>query len=68
MNWPSESKAAKRDRLTQWHKWFAWVPVRIGERMYWLETVDRKLFERVGTSYDGEQIEYYKSLYRAIGK
>lgn len=35
--------AAKKYKLTFWHKWFAWYPVRIGERDHrWLETVERR--------------------------
>lgn len=34
---------AKKEKLEQWHDWFAWYPVRIGsEDCRWLETVGRR--------------------------
>jgi hypothetical protein len=42
MRWASESWEAKHDRLGQWHRWFAWRPVRVGEQIAWLETVERR--------------------------
>lgn len=42
MRWASESYEARKDRLKLWHPWFAWFPVRIGERRVWLETVQRR--------------------------
>jgi hypothetical protein len=27
----------------QWHRWFAWYPVRIGEDTVWLETVEKRI-------------------------
>lgn len=34
---------AKRERLENWHRWFAWHPVRVGEKeCRWLEIVWRK--------------------------
>lgn len=42
MKWHSESIRAWADRVRQWNPWFAWLPVRIGERKVWLETVERK--------------------------
>ena len=38
-----ESAKAKVKRLEEWHSWFAWHPVRVGENdCRWLETVQRK--------------------------
>jgi hypothetical protein len=36
--------AERIDRRKQWHRWFAWFPVRIGEtrECLWLEYVERK--------------------------
>ena len=28
--------------LDQWHRWFAWYPVKISNKFYWLTTVLRK--------------------------
>lgn len=39
MNWYSETWQQKRDRLQRWHHWFAWHPVRVNTRIYWLETI-----------------------------
>lgn len=36
----------------QWHRVFAWWPVRIGSRWIWLEHYERKL-DRVGVWGDG---------------
>lgn len=41
MKWQSESWAAERARLEDWHGWFAWHPVRIGEQIVWLEHIER---------------------------
>jgi hypothetical protein len=48
MRWRSESWGTKLARLEQWHRWFAWHPVRIGEELLWLESV-----ERLGKSHGG---------------
>lgn len=54
MRWQSESIWAKIDRKKQWHKWFAWYPVRLlapdehsnqyidTEQKVWLEYVERR--------------------------
>lgn len=26
----------------QWHEWFAWRPVRVGDSLVWLERVERR--------------------------
>jgi hypothetical protein len=34
----------REERLSKWHKWFAWRPVRINdEHMVWLEFVFRRI-------------------------
>ena len=35
------SPQTKRQHITNWHEWFAWHPVRVGEYVYWLERVQR---------------------------
>lgn len=42
MNWYSETAEDALARKREWHRWFAWWPVRIGSRVYWLETVLRR--------------------------
>lgn len=42
MKWRSESVQECVARISQWHRWFAWYPVRIGSEIYWLETVERR--------------------------
>ena len=38
-----ETWAEKYKRLTQWHDYFAWRPVRISDHdCRWLETIQRK--------------------------
>lgn len=35
----------RETKLSKWHNWFAWYPVRINEReLAWLQTVKRKAF------------------------
>lgn len=43
-------KEIEAARLREWHDWFAWYPVRMGDNdCRWLETVERKWpFARVG--------------------
>lgn len=36
MQWEKQIYAERK-----WHKWFAWYPVSIGNRRYWLEYVER---------------------------
>jgi len=33
---------ARRNRLQQWHKYFAWLPMNINGTCYWLEHIERK--------------------------
>lgn len=44
MRW--KSKKSKVERLTNWHRWFAWHPVKVNElndqTTVWLEFVHRK--------------------------
>jgi hypothetical protein len=44
VRWHSESWDTARTRLTQWHRWYAWFPVRVGEQRVWLEWIERKLY------------------------
>jgi len=38
-----ESRKEKIKRLEKWHDWFAWHPVRLGEKdCRWFETIQRK--------------------------
>lgn len=38
-----ETQVEKRKRLSQWHRWFAWRPVKVSDHdCRWLETVERK--------------------------
>lgn len=53
--------AARYARLTDWHDWFAWRPVKVGNyECRWLETVERKC--EFGGAYDGV---YQFNSYRA---
>lgn len=45
MQWDSrgQKRWQKRwNRGNNWHKWFAWYPVEIDGRVYWLECLERK--------------------------
>lgn len=45
MKWFSETWDQKRNRLSKWHKYYAWFPVRTGPEKatkVWLEPVGRK--------------------------
>ena len=36
----------------QWHYWFAWYPIVMGDELVWLETVQRRGKERAVATYD----------------
>lgn len=40
MRWRTKQK--RMEKYTQWHKWFAWHPIRINNTVIWLETIYRK--------------------------
>lgn len=57
-----ETPTDKKNRLGQWHLWFAWHPVRVEQGyVVWLETVERIVLWR--SYYSGTDIEHF---YRAI--
>ena len=35
-------KQRKQKTQTEWHPWFAWHPVMVGDGWVWLETVQRR--------------------------
>ena len=48
--------------LAEWHKWFAWHPVKISDRQYaWLENVERRCNYTSGSGYDFEHIGFSKA-------
>lgn len=55
---PETKRDLKKDRedkkfreAIQWHKWFAWYPVQIGDNdCRWLETVERRSEPKIGLS------------------
>ena len=53
-----EKWEAKKQRLSQKHTWFAWRPVRIGDRCVWLETVLRTGKYHYGTYTSGPRWEW----------
>jgi hypothetical protein len=45
------------DKVTHWHRWFAWRPVKVGNcDCRWLEYVERKI--NWDKYYDGTETEY----------
>lgn len=53
----AERQVRREHRLTHWHNWFAWRPIRIGPRhCVWLETIQRK--GRENTSYGGPSYDW----------
>lgn len=30
-------------KLQQWHRWFAWCPIRMNGECVWLETIERRI-------------------------
>lgn len=44
MKWDcGETRAERYERLSEWHRWFAWYPVRVGSHdCRWLEYVERR--------------------------
>lgn len=62
---PGDSKEVRFKRLQDWHRWFAWRPVRVGEReSRWLEWVERK-GNWLGGDYSCGDIWFWE--YRPIG-
>ena len=62
---------AEKDAKFQWHQWFAWKPVSVGEGdCRWLEVVERKYFAHTGFEYDGGGYcyTYLTKKYRALTK
>jgi hypothetical protein len=58
------TRAEKRAAKQEWHNWFAWFPVRVGDRdCRWFETVKRK-----GHYYALYCDEYWKYEYKEIEK
>lgn len=52
-----ETRHAFIKRIEQWHRWFAWYPVRVAENdCRWLEVVERKGTQE--SSWDDEWIEW----------
>lgn len=50
------------DRLSEWHLWFAWRPVRIGSHdCRWLETVQRR-----GAYWEGWGEAFWDWEYRSL--
>lgn len=37
-----ESRHDKLKRISDWHFWFAWYPIKLHDRIIWLEKVQRK--------------------------
>ena len=44
---PQQRYEARMEYLTNWHRWFAWRPVRLGVHdCRWLEVIERRLLWR----------------------
>lgn len=37
-----KTRKEKHDAKYEWHSWFAWHPVRVDDKMCWLEVVERR--------------------------
>ncbi len=59
MRWKYETYKQRETRLSKWHIWFAWYPVRYDGTAYWLECVERKA---IFTHIHGYEYYEYKSL------
>lgn len=68
MNWVSESREERHKRLGKWHIWFAWHPIRIGKKKYWLEYVYRRGEEYIGISAVMWTWEYAKDEFDILAK
>jgi hypothetical protein len=59
MRWNIETITEQNQRLSNWHRWFAWYPVPVKNeqtnrtQLVWLETVQRKgrVINKIGTQY-----------------
>jgi hypothetical protein len=56
------SEKAKREAKLEWHRWFAWRPIRVAENdCRWLEYVERK-----GKYFDCGLDWFWEWSYRAL--
>jgi len=44
VKWKYETRAQYKERVSKWHKWFAWHPVSWNGVTYWLETIECKVY------------------------
>ena len=63
MKWVRETSGERYDRLTDWHEWFAWRPIRLSSidqasqelietrEIIWCETVMRKYDRHASRTY-----------------
>jgi hypothetical protein len=51
----------------QWHKWFAWHPVKTDNNCIWLEFVYRKGTNHISVPYDRHFSWEYKECLTTIG-
>lgn len=61
MKFNYETHKQKCERLKVWHKWFAWYPVEMTEKLgevRWLETVERRKGWYSGFGSSGWWTEY----------
>ena len=57
-----ETAQEEINRLGEWHRWFAWYPIKISEHdCRWLEFVERKI--KIKSIY---MEDFYDTFYRAI--
>lgn len=57
-----ETYVEKWDRLGQWHRWFAWRPVRVGlHDCRWWEYVERRITQKHWT-YDTDTVREYRAI------
>ena len=57
------------DDVLRWQSWFAWHPVRIKDKWYWLKRVYRRrkgaMFKRYDTWIYGDDFDVLKGIFRA---
>jgi len=56
MKWKTRYAKAVETERRGWVKWFAWKPVRISDRMVWLETIERR-FDAIWFVWDYREIK-----------
>lgn len=68
MNWKFETWKEYKARLSRYCEWFAWYPVSIDGRIYWLEKVLRRYKFSHSSNGDTKEVIYQRLGYDKLSK